>query len=58
VILFLGDGRQDYGSADGERILELISNRNALLNNSVMIITYGIGTGKQLLFLFALMGRA
>ncbi len=42
--MFLGDGRQDFGT-DGDAILDLISEKNAKLNNSVLVVTYGVGEG-------------
>ena len=45
VIVFLSDGMQDFAVADDNGILQLISERNARLNNSVIIVTYGLGTG-------------
>ncbi|KAK2161390.1 hypothetical protein LSH36_117g02054 [Paralvinella palmiformis] len=44
VIVFLSDGMQDFAVADDNGILQLISERNARLNNSVIIVTYGLGT--------------
>lgn len=42
VILFLTDGKNDKGGDP----LVVIRDENQKLNNSVVILTYGLGTGK------------
>ena len=46
IILFLSDGRpteKDEGLGAEVEILRVISEENAKLNNSVIILTYGVG---------------
>ena len=50
MILFVSDGRPtDRNSAEEskEEILRIISEQNALLNNEVIIQTFGIGQGRN-----------
>ena len=46
VILFMSDGKPtDYGDK-GKEIISTIRERNADVNDTVIILTYGIGAGK------------
>ena len=45
AIIFLTDGKPVWASS--ERILQLIADQNAQLDNEVMILTYAFGEGKE-----------
>lgn len=47
IILFVSDGR-DSNDIEGNP-LEVIQDENEALNNSVVINTYGIGTGRYMI---------
>lgn len=47
ILLFVSDGRDNNGI--GGNPLEVIRDENEALNNSVVINTYGIGTGRQMI---------